>query len=161
MFKKTVALIFAISMILGASATPVINKRSSCQLGGLIPSGGGGNAVCSAHCFEEGNIHGGHCNEDDVMLKKTLALVFALSMVMGTTTAALTNEQQTDLEVVCTYGNPPPDIANFACSDICRQQGNASGSCDEEGVCNCKSKQQKAKPNNDAEVKHDSDDEKN
>ncbi|CDH55961.1 predicted protein [Lichtheimia corymbifera JMRC:FSU:9682] len=66
MFKKTLALIFAISMVLNASATPVLDKRSTCQLGNLLPSGGGGNALCSAHCVKQGNIHGGHCNDDDV-----------------------------------------------------------------------------------------------
>ncbi|KAI7874693.1 hypothetical protein K492DRAFT_199765 [Lichtheimia hyalospora FSU 10163] len=45
MFKKTLALIFAISMVLGASASPELDKRSTCQLG---------------------NVHGGHCNDDDV-----------------------------------------------------------------------------------------------
>ena len=96
------------------------------------------------------------------MLKKTLTLVFALSMVMGATTATLTTEQQTDLEVVCKFGGPGNYNSDTACSEICRQQGNAGGSCNKEKqLCICESKQQQAKAKSGAEVKHDSDDEKN
>ncbi|KAJ8661377.1 hypothetical protein O0I10_002643 [Lichtheimia ornata] len=68
MFKKTLALILVISMTLGASATPILDKRSSCQLGNLLPTGGGGDALCSAHCGQQGNKHGGHCDENKVCI---------------------------------------------------------------------------------------------
>lgn len=92
------------------------------------------------------------------MLKKTLALVFALSMIIGTTSAGAI-ENQTDLESVCNFANGDKTVANIACSETCRRQGNASGSCDAKNICKCVPKKQSAKGG--AESKHDEDDDKN
>lgn len=94
------------------------------------------------------------------MLKKTIALAFALSMIIGTTTA-LTSEQQVDLDAVCKYAGDGIN-ADIACADICRQQGNPDGGkCDAKDVCQCTPKKQPAKSKSDAEAKHDKDDERN
>ncbi|CDH56065.1 predicted protein [Lichtheimia corymbifera JMRC:FSU:9682] len=64
MVNKIIALLFVLSMIVAASASPALDKRSSCQLGGLWD--GGADALCSAHCIKQGNKHGGHCNKKKV-----------------------------------------------------------------------------------------------
>ncbi|KAJ8661378.1 hypothetical protein O0I10_002644 [Lichtheimia ornata] len=94
------------------------------------------------------------------MLKKTIALVFALSMIIGTTTASISHEQEVDLDAVCKFaqGDLVPDIA---CADVCRQQGNTGGKCDAQKVCQCTPKKQAPKSKSDAEAKHDKDDERN
>lgn len=94
------------------------------------------------------------------MLKKTIALAFALSMIIGTTTA-ITAEQQVELDATCKYAGDGIN-ADIACAEICRRQGNPDGGkCDADKVCQCITKKQAPKSKSDAEAKHDKNDERN
>ncbi|KAF7552674.1 hypothetical protein G7Z17_g4175 [Cylindrodendrum hubeiense] len=57
--------IISMALFAGLSlASPIFDKRSSCQLGSIGPANAG-NAACSASCLiQHGNFHGGHCDAD-------------------------------------------------------------------------------------------------
>ncbi|KAF9443659.1 hypothetical protein P691DRAFT_764085 [Macrolepiota fuliginosa MF-IS2] len=55
-FFALVAL-FATAVI--ASPAPSPATETTCQFGSIF---GAGDALCSAHCIAEGDIHGGHCD---------------------------------------------------------------------------------------------------
>ncbi|KAE8358267.1 hypothetical protein BDV27DRAFT_163744 [Aspergillus caelatus] len=64
---KLLTVAFSLLLLGHVHATPlVLDKRTSCQVGG-IDKIGAADAACSASCLaQHGNIHGGHCNKDKV-----------------------------------------------------------------------------------------------
>ncbi|EYE95303.1 uncharacterized protein EURHEDRAFT_377391 [Aspergillus ruber CBS 135680] len=58
-------LTFTVALLAGhALASPELQKRTTCQACSVAGIEGGA-ACCSAHCVALGNIHGGHCDDED------------------------------------------------------------------------------------------------
>ncbi|KAB8268163.1 hypothetical protein BDV30DRAFT_19134 [Aspergillus minisclerotigenes] len=77
---KLLTVAFSLLLLGQVNASPlVLDKRTSCQVGG-IDKLGAADAACSASCaIQHGDKHGGHCDKNKYVIYKIRALAYLMA----------------------------------------------------------------------------------